>query len=234
MKKLLLVCLLFVGQNAFAQDQHHDQIVEVVVARNAATNTTITGQLYFFKQQTGKRSAFSGILFGEQDNHKQIDVVSCVGPAFSAENITVGVMLGGAVGENQLSLCVTPWVYAQSKNRKVSLLAFSMIQKRGVTFMIEGLMCVYTWKEFEIACGGINIRDYLGPYLRISSGSTYFGINVAFKCLPNTSFKHEESELTHDAKIYPTTEGNNGYFIQGTFGKEIFSPRSGNRCKDCD
>lgn len=236
MKKLLLMYLLFTGLEAFAQEEdHHDEIVEAVVARNNATNTTIIGQMYFFKDQLGKKSALSGILFAEEDNHGTIDVTGAVGPARSTENIAYGVMVGGAVSTNNLSLCAAPWVYAQTRNRKESLLVIAMMQKEGVTFMIEGLLCVYTWKEIEIACGGINIRDYFGPYLRFSSGSMYFGINVGFKCLPNTSFsRHEEKESTSDIKIHPTTDGNNGQFVQCTFGKEIFSPRNGNRCKDCN
>ncbi len=234
MKKLLLACLYMSGVQAFAQE-NHDQITEVVVARNKATNTTMVGQMLFFKQQWGKKSAISGILFGEQDNHGNVDIMCAAGPARSTEHITLGVMVGGSVATTVLSPCAALWAYAQSKNGKGSFFTVVAMQKEGVTLMIEGLYCVYTWKEFEVAFGGINLREYLGPYLRVSSGSMYIGVNLAFKCLPNMSSGHTEgTSLNADAKVPHSTGENTGHYVQIVVGKEIFASKKGNRCKDCE
>lgn len=232
MKQLLFTCiaLLISHQQVFAQP---DRISEGIFAYNSKSKKMVAGNFYFFNDKVGPSLSISGLIFSEVETGGHLSVIGGVGPTLMRRNYSIGVMFGFVNNETMLS--ITPWAYVQSTDHKWSGLAMFIIEKDKINYMIEALRCFeLPKKDFELGVGILNLGTFGGPYVRVSKGNSYFGVNPAFNFLPE--IKNEQyGETTQQYENYhsataPVVGEKSGVFLHFVIGTELPC----NRCKSID
>lgn len=219
MKKVLLLALFAAPR--MAQAQAGPSVISEIMVATDQHRKPYAGYFFFFnqtlneKKQTGGVS-LTGIVFTESKIGEDFSLIAGVGPSLTGKNWSLGAMFTFA--NNTDMFAITPWGYIESNDGNWSAFGFITAQKGKAEYMFEGLkLFKLPHTDLKLGIGALNLRDYAGPYVRISGKKAYFGINPAIRCLPNLHWEdHPKTERIERAGEQPAR-----WVIQFLAGLEI-------------